>query len=78
MTIPELEAHIEALTDERRRCYARRQPVNGIAEELDQAWAQLRLARAVRQHGAFDSIVARARVERELEKLINDDDTVAT
>lgn len=73
MTIPELEAHIEVLTDERRRRYARREPVNGIAEELDAAWSQLRLARAVRQHGAFESIVARARVERELEKLVNDD-----
>lgn len=73
MSIQQLEARIEVLIEERRRRYASRQPVNGIAEELEVAWAALRQARAVALNGSYEEIQQRARVERELEKLTTDE-----
>lgn len=68
----EVRLHIEALVEERRQRYAKRKPVNGIAEEIDAAWQRLRELQAVQQHGPTDKILSRARVERELEKLMSE------
>ena len=75
-TIDQLESHIESLTEERRLRYATRKQVNGIAEELDEAWAQLRMARAAQVNGSIEQIHQQARVERELEKLMTDEGKV--
>jgi hypothetical protein len=75
-SIEELETHIEVLTEERRRRYAHRQPANGIAKELEQTWEELRRARAISVNGSYEEIHQRARVERELEKLMTDEATI--
>lgn len=71
-TVEELEATIEALTDERSFRRRTKRPVNGIQEELDSTWDELRRARAARVYGTSEEIARRARVEREIEKLMGD------
>ena len=70
--IEQLELHIESLTDERRERWRRNLPVNGLAEELDAAWTELRYLRSVAVNGPAADIVKQARVERELEKLMTE------
>jgi hypothetical protein len=72
VTVEELELHIETLNEERSVRRRTRKPVNGIQEELDATWDQLRRARAAAVYGTSEEIARRARVEREIEKLMGD------
>jgi hypothetical protein len=66
----ELEARIEALTEERRYRWRRGMGVKAISAELERTWAELRRLRAEEINGPTADIINRARVERELEKLM--------
>lgn len=67
-----LKQRIEQLTEQRQLCWRRGLPVNGIAAELEECWAELRRIQAEERYGTAAEIVARARVERELEKIAVD------
>jgi hypothetical protein len=70
VTEAELVVRIEALTDERRVRWQQGLPAGPITDQINAAWDELRRMRAVQQHGTTESIVQRARIERELEKLM--------
>lgn len=73
MSLADIDAHIEALVAERAERWRMRKPVNGITEALEEAWADRRRVEAEARNGQAQVVIARARVERELEKLMNAD-----
>lgn len=61
---------IDQLTEERRAAWRRGEPARELSSRIEVAWADLRRIRAEQEHGPSLDIVQRARVERELEKLM--------
>lgn len=68
-----IEQLIDQLTEERRLAWRRGEPARALTALIDEAWADLRRSRAESQHGITADIIQRARVERELEKLMTDE-----
>jgi len=73
MSLVQLEDWIDILSQARNRIRGDGLPTDEITAEIDQAYDIRRRKRAHDRHGPADIIVARARVERELEKLMTED-----
>jgi hypothetical protein len=69
----DLQAVIDSLVWERQQRWAVGLPAGDLTQQIDDAWAKLRAQRAEAQHGSTAAIIAQARVERELEKLMSEE-----
>lgn len=65
---------LDRLLDERRRAWRLGIGTGGMEGAVDEAWANLRAAKAEATNGNTAEIIRRARVEREIEKLMLQDD----
>lgn len=65
---------VDALTDARAAAWKRGRGAASLETELELAWQNLRKAKAEAENGGTEEIIRRARVERELEKLMLQDE----
>jgi hypothetical protein len=67
---------IDELVEQRRQAWAAGQPAATLEKQLHEAWDQHRAEVAATRNGSTAAIIARARIERELEKLMTGEDEV--
>lgn len=66
---------IEELVEKRRQLWSQGMPAADVEAALEGLWEEARKERAEMAHGPTARIMASARIERELEKLMTQDDS---
>ena len=64
-----IQAEIDACLKARKEAWSKGAPTKEISQKLAELYEDLRLAKAERKNGDRSSIIKRARIDRELEKL---------
>lgn len=70
----EVQDRIDRLVKARQDRWLAGKPAGSLSEEIEKAYDERRREQAAQEHGTAEAIIRRARVEREIEKLMGSDD----